>query len=232
MAVVGQARGGYGADMDEKQPEDKPDFDDQFRQQLTDLFRWRRDVRRFKSDPVAEDLLDHLLQLAALAPSVGNSQPWRFVKVEDPARRSRVRQNFETSNADALNDYEGERARLYAQLKLDGLDQAPVQLAVFVDRETDIGQGLGRKTMPETLHYSVVAAINFLWLAARANGIGMGWVSILNPEEVTDLLEVPQDWALVAYLCLGYPQEEHLDPELERAGWQQRLDMKNFVFKR
>ena len=218
--------------MSDDAQEPKPEFDGDFRAQLTDLFRWRRDVRRFRSDPVAGEVLDHLLQLASLAPSVGNSQPWRFVKVEDKSRRAAVRDIFEEANADALNDYAGERAKLYAQLKLDGLDQAPVQLAVFVDKETDVGQGLGRKTMPETLHYSVVAAINILWLAARAHGVGMGWVSILDPDAVVELLDVPDDWALVAYLCIGYPQEEHLDPELERAGWQDRVDMKNFVFKR
>ncbi len=209
-----------------------PDFDATFRSKLTDLFRWRRDVRRFKDTPVDDPLLDHLLQLASLAPSVGNSQPWRFVKVENLERRAQVRAIFERANADALNDYTGERAKLYAQLKLDGLDQAPVQLAVFVDRETELGQGLGRKTMPETLHYSVVAAINILWLAARAHGVGVGWVSILEPKAVVTLLDVPDDWALVAYLCVGYPQHEHLDPELERAGWQERVDMENFVFKR
>ncbi len=209
-----------------------PDFSADFRAQLTDLFRWRRDVRRFRDTPVDDAILDHLLQLASLAPSVGNSQPWRFVKVEDRKRRAQVRAIFEEANSDALNDYAGERARLYAQLKLDGLDQAPVQLAVFVDRETDLGQGLGRKTMPETLHYSVVAAINILWLAARAHGVGVGWVSILDPEAVISLLDIPEDWSLVAYLCVGYPQEEHLDPELERAGWQDRVDMSNFVFRR
>jgi len=218
--------------MTEPSPPSTPEFNANFQAQLTDLFRWRRDVRRFRATPVADALLDKLLQLASLAPSVGNSQPWRFVKVEDRERRAQVRRIFEIANADALGDYAGERARLYAQLKLDGLDQAPVQLAVFVDKETDIGQGLGRKTMPETLHYSVVAAINLLWLAARAHGIGMGWVSILDPDAVVALLDVPEDWALVAYLCIGYPQEEHLDPELERAGWQERIDMSHFVFKR
>lgn len=218
--------------MTETTHEDIPDFGPDFRAKLTDLFRWRRDVRRFKSDPVTDDVLDYLLQLASLAPSVGNSQPWRFVKVEDTSRRKSVHDIFKAANSDALNDYVGERAKLYAQLKLDGLDQAPVQLAVFVDKETGLGQGLGRKTMPETLHYSVVAAINILWLAARAHGVGVGWVSIIDPEQVIELLDVPEDWALVAYLCVGYPQEEHIDPELERAGWQERVDMKNFVFKR
>ena len=211
---------------------DIPEFGSEFQEKLTDLFRWRRDVRRFRNDPLTDDVLDYLLQLASLAPSVGNSQPWRFVKVEDASRRKLVRDIFKAANSDALNDYDGEHAKLYVQLKLDGLDQAPVQLAVFVDKETVLGRGLGRKTMPETLHYSVVAAINILWLAARAHGVGVGWVSIIDPEQVIELLDVSKDWALVAYLCVGYPQEEHIDPELERAGWQERVDMKKFVFKR
>lgn len=201
-----------------------PCFDDRFRQQLEALFRWRRDVRRFRADALDDDLLDRLIGLALLAPSVGNSQPWRFVKVCDTQRRTLVRQCFERCNEDALAGYSGERAALYARLKLAGLDQAPVQLAVFVDEATAHGHGLGRRTMPETLTWSVVGAVHALWLAARAHGVGMGWVSIIDPERVRAILGVPQAWSLVAYLCLGWPEEEHLDPELERAHWQPRID--------
>jgi len=209
-----------------------PDFDAAFKEKLGALFRWRRDVRRFRSDPIDGDVIDRLLGLAALAPSVGNSQPWRFVKVNDPDRRAAVRASFEACNKDALADYHGERAKLYAQLKLEGLDKAPVQLAVFVDAETDVGRGLGQKTMPETLNYSVVAAINHLWLAARAEGIGVGWVSILEPDRINQALDVPAGWELVAYLCVGYPEEDHEVPELVRAGWQDRLDISQFVIER
>ncbi len=107
-------------------------------------------------------------------------------------------------------------------MKLAGLVEAPVHLAVFVDPETETGSGLGRKTMPEMLHYSAVCAIHTLWLAARAHGIGLGWVSILDPQEVRSILEVPSTWKLIAYLCLGYPQEEQDQPELEQAGWAER----------
>lgn len=200
-----------------------PRFDAAFRRQLEELFRWRRDVRRFRTDPLDAALVDRLLALALLAPSVGNSQPWRFAKVDDPDRRARVRAIFQACNREALNDYLGERAALYARLKLSGLDRAPVQLAVFADNETTLGHGLGQKTMPETLTWSVVGAVHALWLAARAHGIGMGWVSILDPAAVCAALAVPEAWSLVAYLCLGYPEEEHPDPELERAGWQMRL---------
>lgn len=201
-----------------------PQFDDAFREQLEALFRWRRDVRRFRRAPLPDGLLERLIELACLAPSVGYSQPWRFVVVEDPARRRAVRANFEACNREALESYKGERARLYASLKLAGLDEAPVQLAVFCAEETETGQGLGRATMPETLRYSVVAAVQTLWLAARAWGVGLGWVSILEPETVRASLEVPGSWRLVAYLCLGYPQEEHDDPELARHGWERRRD--------
>jgi len=107
-----------------------------------------------------------------------------------------------------------------------------VQLAVFADETTERGAGLGRQTMPETLRYSVVGAVHTLWLAARAEGVGVGWVSILEPEVVTRVLEAPADWTLVAYLCLGWPVEEHLDPELERAGWQARARAADFILRR
>lgn len=209
-----------------------PRFDHGFRRQLEQLFRWRRDVRRFRTDPIDPAVVDTLIGLATLAPSVGNSQPWRFVKVDDPARREEIRRNFEACNRDALADYAGERARLYAELKLSGMDRAPVHLAVFVDRRTGAGAGLGRKTMPETLDYSVVGAVHTLWLAARAEEIGIGWVSILDPQQVHASLDLPEDWALVAYLCLGYPLENHLDPELERHGWQRRIDTADVVVQR
>jgi 5,6-dimethylbenzimidazole synthase len=209
-----------------------PNFDAAFRRRLEELFRWRRDVRRFRRDPVDAAEVAAVLRLAALAPSVGFSQPWRFVKVDDPTRRAAIQENFRRANRAALADQHGERARLYAQLKLAGLEEAPVHLAVFCDETTEAGHGLGRKTMPESLRYSVVTAVHTLWLAARARGLGVGWVSILDPEEVSRTLEPPGDWALVAYLCIGYPEEEHTDPELERSGWEERRDVADCIVQR
>jgi len=209
-----------------------PVFDAAFRARLEDLIRWRRDVRRFRPDPVDGALLDELIGLAALAPSVGNSQPWRFVTVADAGRRRRVVADFEACNKDALHDYEGEQAKLYASLKLAGLKEAPVQLGVFCDTATTLGHGLGRKTMPAMLHYSVVGAITTLWLAARARGIGVGWVSILDAAGIAEILEVPAAWELVAYLCVGWPEETQIEPELQRAGWQRRVDVGNFLLQR
>jgi 5,6-dimethylbenzimidazole synthase len=190
---------------------------------LAELFAWRRDVRRFKTDPLPPSLIESLVRTSALAPSVGNSQPWRFVSVESAAARGAVIANFDACNAAALKSYEGERAALYASLKLAGLHDAPVHLAVFCDHAAEAGFGLGRKTMPETLDYSAAAAVHTFWLAARAQGIGVGWVSILDPAEICRALDVPPSWKFIAYLCVGFPQEEHLDPELERHRWQEHL---------
>ena len=212
--------------------ETAPGFDGAFRERLVDLLRWRRDVRRFRRDPLDPGLVDRLVALACLAPSVGHSQPWRFVKVAAAERRAAIRENFLSCNQAALADYQGERAKLYARLKLAGLEEAPVHLAVFCDEGVATGQGLGRKTMPESLRYSVVTAVHTLWLAARAWGIGVGWVSILDPVAVRRSLEVPESWDLVAYLCIGYPQEEHLDPELERHRWESRLKPDGLVLER
>ena len=210
--------------MSEPSRQEPPDFTSEFREQFENLLQWRRDVRQFRRDPIEPDLIQHLLELANLAPSVGLSQPWRFVEVTSPAARRAVRESFTRCNREALEAYQGERAQLYATLKLAGLDAAPVQFAVYCDEATDQGHGLGRKTMPEMLRYSVVTAIHTLWLAARAWGLGLGWVSILDPEEISRALEVPEDWTLVAYLCLGLPEQDSDRPELDRAGWEERQD--------
>jgi len=209
-----------------------PVFDEAFRARFRDLVLWRRDVRRFKSDPVARERIDALLEIASHAPSVGLSQPWRFVHVVSPDKRAAVVASFTDANEKALQGYAGEQQAIYAGLKLAGLKEAPVHLAIFSDDATHTGSGLGQQTMPETLHYSVVAAVQTLWLAARADGIGMGWVSILDPVAVTRVLDVPAGWSLVAYLCLGVPAEEHLDPELERHHWESRTNAEAVTFTR
>jgi len=199
-----------------------PTFDDAFRAMLRTLFVWRRDVRHFSSTPVPASLLDDLLEEASLAPSVGLSQPWRFVTVDDPARRAAVRANFEAANAAALAGQADQHAAAYARLKLAGLDEAPCHLAVFAEPHPEQGHGLGRATMPETTAYSAVMAVHTLWLAARAAGVGLGWVSILDPVAVAEALEVPRDWTFIGYFCIGYPRVQDDAPELEREGWEHR----------
>jgi 5,6-dimethylbenzimidazole synthase len=197
-----------------------PVFSDAFRAQLELLFRWRRDVRRFRPDPVDPGLLEHLIDLSASAPSVGFSQPARFVAVDDPGRRAAIVAEYERSNGAALASYAGSKSVLYASLKLAGLREAPVHLACFADETTERGSGLGRMQMPETLAYSVVTALQTLALAARAYGLGVGWVSILDPLRVHEIVDVAAEWRFIAYLCIGFPVEEHDDRELTRAGWE------------
>jgi len=207
-------------------------FDNAFRAQLRDLLIWRRDVRHFRHDPLPSGTLEALIELACLAPSVGLSQPWRFVIVDDTALRAAIRENFQACNAAALTAQSGERARIYARLKLAGLEEAPAHLAVFADRSTPQGHGLGRQTMPEMIEYSAVTAVHTIWLAARAHGIGMGWVSILDQQAVAALLQVPPDWKFIGYFCLGYPQAEDATPELEQSGWECRRVPSSVVIRR
>jgi 5,6-dimethylbenzimidazole synthase len=207
-------------------------FDEAFRRNLHDLFVWRRDVRRFRREPLPAGTIERLIETACLSPSVGLSQPWRFVIVEDAARRGAVIDDFRACNGEALSAYSGEAAQRYAALKLAGLEEAPCHVAVFADRATEVGAGLGRRTMPEMAEYSVVAAICTLWLAARAEGIGLGWVSILDPRHIGAVLSVPDGWIFIGYLCLGYPRHEDDTPELERTEWERRRRSECFVLKR
>ena len=209
-----------------------PEFDADFRDRLQSLLVWRRDVRRFKRDALPTGTIERLIGVACLSPSVGLSEPWRFMIVEDQARRAAIRANFERCNQDALKQQEPDRASLYARLKLSGLDNAPCQVAVFADRTTAQGRGLGRLTMPETLDYSVAIAIHTLWLAARAEGIGVGWVSILDPEKVAEILQVPEEWTFIGHLCIGYPEEEADLPALQRQGWEERHPSTSVVIYR
>jgi 5,6-dimethylbenzimidazole synthase len=201
-------------------------WDEEFRNGLNLLFRRRRDVRAFRKDALPAGAMERWIEAACLAPSVGLSQPWRFVSVASAEFRSRVVQEFELQNEAAASSYDDVVASEYRALKLSGLREAPEHLAVFVELEPQQGRGLGRATMPESVAYSVVAAIQNFWLAARSEGVGVGWVSILRPEEVSNLLEVPKSWQLIAYLCVGYPEfDDDETPELERRGWEHRVDV-------
>lgn len=197
-------------------------FSPAFREELAALMRWRRDVRRFRTDPVPEPSLARALEAFTLAPSVGLSEPWRILKIDSPKRRAACLANYRDCNAQALADQTGDRAATYSRLKLSGMAEAPVHLTVFCDDATPKGAGLGAATMPETRAYSVVGAITHLWLALRAEGLGLGWVSILDRDRLQRDLDVPAGWRFIGYLCIGWPEEEDTVPELERAGWESR----------
>ena len=197
-------------------------FSPAFREELAALMRWRRDVRRFRTTPVPADVLARSLDSFRLAPSVGLSEPWRILRVETATARDLCQQNFRDTNALALDGQDGTSAQVYSRLKLSGMAEAPTQLAVFCDTATTKGRGLGAATMPETRAYSVVGAISLFRLALRAEGLGLGWVSILDPARLARDLDVPKDWQFIAYLCIGWPEQEDTVPELEREGWETR----------
>lgn len=186
-----------------------------------DLLTWRRDVRHFRTDPVAEPVLDRLRARMDLSPSVGNARPWRVIRVDSAAARAAIIESFEACNRKAATAYAAPERQQYLKLKLAGLREAPVHLAVFTDLAVEEGKGLGRQTMPEMLSYSTVMAIHTLWLAARAENIGVGWVSILEPATVAAALQTPPDWSLTGYLCLGHPEAASDTPLLHQTSWQE-----------
>lgn len=190
----------------------------------------RRDIREFRSDAVPDELLLRILDAAHHAGSVGFMQPWNFVIVRAQATKERVFEWFTKENAHASENYTGERRILYDSLKLAGILEAPVNLAVTCDRSRNGPAVLGRHTMPETDLYSTCCAIQNLWLAARAEGLGVGWVSIIEPEAIKHLLGIPERIVLVAYLCIGYPVNFDDRPQLEKVGWESRLPLEQVVY--
>ncbi len=191
----------------------------------------RRDVRAFLPDLVPDEAVMRILDAAHHAGSVGYMQPWNFLVIRDLEIKRQVQAVFRKANAAAASLYNGDRLSLYSSLKLEGIVDAPLNLAVTCDRSRQGPAVLGRHTMPETDLYSTCCAIQNLWLAARAEGIGVGWVSIVEPEEVKALLGIPPDIVLVAYLCIGYPVEFEDRPTLERVGWADRLPLSDLVFE-
>jgi len=199
-------------------------FTDTDKASIFELLRWRRDVRHFRPDPLPDETVAEMMQAMALAPSVGNSRPWRIVRISNNATKRKIMENHGKANAEASKLYENCELDEYQALKLAGLNEAPLQLAIFTDQNPSAGKGLGRQTMPETLGYSTVIAIHQLWLVARTMNIGVGWVSILNSDRINETLNVDPTWKLTAYLCIGYPEYDDDTPELVRTGWQENAD--------
>lgn len=206
------------------------DFSAEERAAIYRVIARRRDVRaNFLPDEVPEDVLLRVLDAAHSAPSVGLSQPWRFIVVRNVETRAAVHRAFTTANERAAAIYEGELADRYRALRLEGILSAPLNVCVVCDDRPARGFGLGRQTMPETVRYSTVCAVQNLWLAARAEGLGVGWVSIVDPDAVRELLAIPAEIAVVAYLCVGYVNEFATEPDLVRARWESRLPLEAVV---
>jgi nicotinate-nucleotide--dimethylbenzimidazole phosphoribosyltransferase len=190
----------------------------------------RRDVRAYRPNSVPDEVLGRLLAAAHHAPSVGFMQPWNFVVVGDPELRRRAWAHVLAVSERAASSYDGDRASTYGALKLQGILDAPLSVVVTCDPERG-GNVLGRHTMRETAEYSTCLAIQNLWLAARAEGLGVGWVSILEPAFVRELLAIPARVKVVAWLTLGWPVELPASPMLESVGWRRRLPLAELVFR-
>ena len=190
----------------------------------------RRDVRRnFVRTPIADDVLARILTAAHHAGSVGFMQPWDFVVIRQRATKRAVKQLFKKTNAEATGRYEGARAALYRSLKLEGIEEAPVNICVTCSRQRGGPHVLGRSTVRETDLYSTCCAIQNLWLAARAEGVGVGWVSILDHGALKQVLGIPRQVKVLAYLCLGYVSEFAAQPDLETAGWRSRIPVEQLI---
>lgn len=186
----------------------------------------RRDVRgQFLPDPIDKQALARMLTAAHHAPSVGFMQPWNFILIESEERRGQVHELFKKANVEAAKMFADERAQKYVKMKLEGILNAPLNLCITCNHDRAGPVVLGRTHIPETDLYSTVCAVQNLWLAARAEGVGVGWVSIIDPVALKELLGLPEHVTAVAYLCLGYVSEFHDRPELEKAGWDKRVDM-------
>jgi 5,6-dimethylbenzimidazole synthase len=186
------------------------------------IFR-RRDVRTFLPDPVPPDVLARILIAAHHAPSVGFTQPWDFVIVRDPERRRRVKEIFEQEREKNAAQFEGARRSKFLALKLEGIVEAPLNLIVTCTPERFGPAVLGRVSIREVESYSTCLAVENLWLAARAEGLGVGWVSILRNEALAQIFAIPKSVIPIAYLCVGYVREFPARPLLQSAGWQDRL---------
>jgi 5,6-dimethylbenzimidazole synthase len=219
--------------MNATELDNKPgSFSDADRAVLYAIMRSRRDVRQFRSTPIPPAVLRRVLEMAHLAPSVGFMQPWNFLLITSLAIREQVKALFEVTNAREQTRIENvERKALYATMKLEGILEAPLNIAVTCDHGRDAPFVLGRGPMPQTDLFSTCLAIQNLWLAARAEGIGVGWVSILDREATEKLLCLPKGVELVAYLCVGYPEEFRPKPLLEEVGWKHRQPLADLVYQ-
>lgn len=207
-------------------------FSDTERQALYDVIAARRDVRNeFLPDPVDPAALRRILQAAHAAPSVGFMQPWNFLLIRDAARRAEIHDAFSRANKEAAAMFPAERQSAYLALKLEGITRAPLGLVVTCDRTRGGKVVLGRTHNAQMDVYSTVCAVQNLWLAARAEGIGVGWVSIFRDADLRAILGIPDHVEIVAYLCVGHVDQLFDQPELAARGWRQRLDLDDLIMQ-
>ncbi|MBY6241179.1 5,6-dimethylbenzimidazole synthase [Methylosinus sp. Sm6] len=225
------ANGGEGRAAEERELAEAAPFSAEERAAVYRAIVTRRDVRdEFMPDDVPDDVLRRLLEAAHHAPSVGFMQPWNFIVIRDAAVRSRVREAFERAAAAEAEMLEPERREQYRSLKLQGISKAPLNICVTCDRARHGRTGLGRTQQPDTDLLSTACAVQNLWLAARAEGIGVGWVSILREPDLRAILSIPSEIAIVAYLCVGRVARAYVRPELEVRRWARRLPLDDLVF--
>ncbi|MGZ3964724.1 MAG: 5,6-dimethylbenzimidazole synthase [Mucilaginibacter sp.] len=197
---------------------------------LLDIMVNRRDVRgnRFLDQSIEDEKINQILLAAVNAPSVGFSQPWEFVLIKDNEIKKQIKDSFKAENEKASNLFNDEKQKAYNRLKLEGIFEAPLNIAIFYTHTEN--PVLGQTSMPEVGLYSVVCAIQNMWLMARALNIGMGWVSIIDPEKVKQVLRAPEKNKLVGYFCLGYTSQFLKKPELELLKWENRKQISELIF--
>ena len=190
----------------------------------------RRDVRsQFLPDPIPRPVLERLLKAAHHAPSVGFMQPWDFILIDSLEVRQQVLASYNEENEKAANNYSGERQETYRSLKLQGIVESPMNLCITCDRSRGGSHVLGRNSIVDMDLFSTCLAVQNLWLAARAEGIGVGWVSIIDQARLAQILNLPDSVYPLAYLCLGYVSEFLEQPELEAKGWRSRLPLEELI---
>lgn len=207
------------------------DFSKQEKDGLYKAIFSRRDVRsHFISKPINEEILTRILQAAHHAPSVGFSQPWNFILIKDQETKKKIKESFEHEKKLSLDMVKESKKSKYLSFKLEGILDAPINLCVTYDPSKFGPFVIGRTSIPETGIYSVCCAVQNLWLAARTEGIGVGWVSILSNNILKNVLNLPDHVTPIAYLCLGYVEKFAKKPDLEEVGWLPRLNLKDVIF--
>jgi len=205
-------------------------FNDDERDGLYQTIFSRRDVRgQFTPDPIPEDVLSRILMAAHYAPSVGFMQPWNFILVRSAETKQKVHTLFETAHAEAAEMFEGDARETYRNLKLEGILESPINICITCDKDRAGPVVIGRTHIKTMDVYSSVCAVQNLWLAARAEGLGLGWVSILDQKNLKQVLGLPRRVIPVAYVCLGYVSHFHDKPELQSAGWRPRLPLSDLI---